>query len=227
MKTFFILVFLTVSLPSFAKKISSVRFEGNVQFSSRSLLNMIQSKKNKEFSEVRAQKDLKRLYRTGLFEKIELKKSLNSRGLWDLKFKVKESLRIVKFHFEGNKSFSDKKLSKILEDLNIKTWTNKNFYKALEAIKDRYQEKSYFFVKLKFKTKNLNTFNSQAFVQIQEGPKLSIKKVNFHGMSQISKLTARRIFQTTAKNILSPLTGAGIYIESTLKKDVEHLQFTI
>lgn len=115
MKRFIFLVFFLLSSFIYAVEVEEVIIEGNKYIPDDVIKGVLKTKEGTEFSLERIREDIRRLFRTGLFKKIEVyAEDGNKNGKPEVIFKVEDLPVIYKVEFRGNKEISDDELKEIL-----------------------------------------------------------------------------------------------------------------
>ncbi len=106
---------------TFSKPIDYIEIKGNKYVADELIKRIILSKEGEEYSEHRVREDIKRLFRTGFFKKIEVYKEETDDRV-KLIYVVEDLPVIYKIEFEGNEELDDEDLS---EKLGIETEVGK------------------------------------------------------------------------------------------------------
>ncbi len=108
----FLFLFILTGI-SFAKIVSRVDIEGNRYVPDELIKEILVTKEGSEFSLEKVRNDIRRLFRTGFFKRIEVHK-FDEDGKVRLLYRVEDLPVIYKIEFEGNKELDDEGLSKKL-----------------------------------------------------------------------------------------------------------------
>ena len=117
----FILLFLTCITLSFAQLVKKIEIEGNKYVSEDLIKEILVTKEGSKFSLEKVRRDIKQLYRTGFFKRIEVHKFDDAEGV-RLLYVVEDLPVIYKIEFEGNEELDDEDLS---EKLGVETEVGK------------------------------------------------------------------------------------------------------
>ncbi len=115
---FFLLLFFSLS---FGEKINSIKIKGNKYVSDELIKELLITKEGSDFSLERIREDIRRLFKTGFFRKIEVHKLEEEKGI-SILFIVEDLPVIYKIEFEGNDELSDTDLA---DKLGIETEVGK------------------------------------------------------------------------------------------------------
>ncbi|WP_461829721.1 outer membrane protein assembly factor BamA, partial [Aquifex sp.] len=100
---------------SFSQEIEEVIVQGNKYLSDEVIKGLIQIKEGSAYSTERVREAIRRLFRTGLFKKIEVyQEDEDKDGKYELIFKVEDLPVIYKIEFEGNDEIEDDELKEFL-----------------------------------------------------------------------------------------------------------------
>ena len=150
-----------------------------------------------DYDETLIDRDIRSLYRTGLFETIEVHRAPVSRNQVDVIFEVRAKYRVGAVRFEGNKRMSTRKLeheitirqSVALDEAVVKTDTDK--------LKEFYRKAGFSQVRVDYVIeRNPVTGLGTVLFKIEEGPKVHIKDIVFVGNTEIKGSTLRRRMDT-------------------------------
>jgi len=112
-------ILLAFSLLSAQEVVEKVLVKGNKYLSEEVIKGLIKTKEGEPFSLERVREDLRTLFRTGLFKRVEVyKEDEDGDGMPEVVFVVEDLPVIYKIEFEGNEKISDEELK---ERLGIET----------------------------------------------------------------------------------------------------------
>jgi outer membrane protein assembly factor BamA len=98
--------------PSYKVGTVAVKFVGTANVSEEVVRANMQVREGGEFDEVMIDRDIRSLYRTGLFEFIEVKREAVSATTFNLVFEVTPKFRVLAVRYEGNKKVKGTRLEK-------------------------------------------------------------------------------------------------------------------
>jgi len=138
--------------PSKAPVVDSIEIIGLRQMNSQTVLNKLQSKKGELFSQSILEEDIRRLYESNLFFKIDWKvEDVVAGEKVKIILTVEESVMILEVKFEGMNEFSLSALKGVLK-INDNSALNTFLVKAdIKALIDKYLEKGYYFVDINYR----------------------------------------------------------------------------
>ncbi len=111
------MLILILPLVAFSQKVVSVVVEGNKYVPDELVKEVILTREGTTFSLDKVRKDIRRLFRTGFFKRVEVYKEETEGGV-RLIYKVEDLPVIYKIEFEGNKELDDEDLS---QELGVET----------------------------------------------------------------------------------------------------------
>lgn len=231
MKLLFFRFFLIFSFfpLSFAQGViaGKLSVQGN-QFIETSIIKKhLKLKEGETYSPAKAREDVRNLYKLGFFENVEVLKKKATKNSVDILYRIKEKPLIGKIDFEGNKEFSEENLKEILEVKEFEFVNFKDLEKTLTALKKKYRENGYFLSQVNFKIQALkkNEAKVRLIIQINEGEKVFIKKINLIGNRRFASRKLKSLMMTRKRGILSFLDSSGIYNPLHLERDIQMIEY--
>lgn len=170
-------------------------------------------------------RDIRSLYRTQLFERIEVQRVPVDSQQMDLIFSVWPKMRVGAIRFEGNKRISTGRL----ED---ETLSRSNFVLDERLVKDDADKILEFYRKSGFSQARVDYtidrdpvggFGTITF-RIDEGNKVKIARVEFVGNEQVKSRALRKKMETRRHWMFSWLTGSGKFKDQQFEEDLEKLR---
>ncbi len=202
-----------------------IKFLGLTSVSEDVVRANISLREGMDYDETLIDRDIRSLYRTGLFETIEVHRAPVSRTQVDVIFEVRAKYRVGAVRFEGNKRMSTRKLeheitirqSVALDEAVVKADTDK--------LKEFYRKAGFSQVRVDYVIeRNPVTGLGTVLFKIEEGPKVHIKDIAFVGNTEIKGSTLRRQMDTAKWAWWSFLTGSGKFEEKTFEEDLDKLR---
>ena len=207
--------------------ISKLSVQGN-QFIETSIIKQhLKLKEGESYSPTKAGEDVRNLYKLGFFEDVEVLKKKTAKNSVDILYRIQEKPLIGKIDFEGNEEFSEEDLKEILEMKEFEFVNFKDLEKTLTALKKKYRENGYFLSEVSFKVQSLKKSGGKVrlIVQINEGEKVFIKKINFIGNRRFASKKLKSLMMTRERGILSFLDSSGIYNPLHLERDIQLIEY--
>lgn len=169
--------------------------EGNRRVQEAVILGRVQAKVGSPFLPARLSDDIRAIFALGYFDDVQLKVDDFEGGV-KLTFVVVERPFIRDVEFLGNKSIDTKTLQEKI-DLKLGTVYNPvDVQKALEKLKDHYEEEGYYEVQLAPETEKLADGDVKIVFKIAEGRRLTIDRIVIEGNQGLSAKQIKAAMQT-------------------------------
>ncbi len=208
------------------QRIASVRIEG-ADYSDRNVISLISGLTEGEEISIPGDKvsdAIKKLWKQGLFEKVEIFSEPAKEIGVDLIIKVTERPRLTKFSFKGDvrKGEADDIRNKI-RLLKERVVTDYLIGTIKNVVQEFYVEKGFYHSKvdvLQIRDSSAKTPHVNLVVQVKKGHKVRIQEVNIIGNTVISDWKLRRKLEDTKRKRWWNPFNTGKYLEENLKKDL-------
>lgn len=202
--------------------IKKLQIKGNKFIEEAAIRYKIKSKEGDVFSEQVLQQDLKDVYQMGYFRDVQVESEDTPEGK-EITFVVTEKPTVREIKIIGNDKVRTDEIQKVV-GMKPKYILNENQIREdVEKIKKLYSDKGYYAAEVSFKINEPTVEEAIVAYQITEHEVSKIEKINFIGNQAISSKELKKVMSTKEKNLLSFITGAGIYKEDVLKKDIDQL----
>jgi outer membrane protein insertion porin family len=163
-----------------------VRFLGVRNVSEQVVRANIQVREGTVFDEALVDRDVRHLYRTGLFELIEVKKEDVSFDKVNLVFEVTPKFRVLSVELDGNRAFSRHRLIKKVETKPKSSLDERQIKADTEKLFDYYQKKGYSQAEVNYSIERDRTTGfGRVIFRIREGLKTKISDVRFVGNDSV------------------------------------------
>ena len=187
--------------------IDKIKIAGNRRIGTDAILQVISTKEGKPIDLATISKDIKRIYKMGYFEDIQVDVSQGPNGKI-VTFLVREKPAIRRITFVGNKVIKD---DKIRETLDLKPYSviqEKALQENAEKIKALYAEKGYAGAVVTYSIRPVSEQAADVVFNIKEGEKVQIKKIAFQGVHAFSENKLKNLMETSEKrNYWIPTPG--------------------
>ena len=182
-------------------------------------------REGEDYDQIAIDRDIRTLYRTQLFEHIEVRLQPVGESEVDLLFDIRPKFRVSSISFDGNEKLRDNRLEKELE-VSVNHILNERRVKdGAKALKDYYLKRGYSQARVEYEIdRNPATGFGNVVYKIREGGKYKISKVKFTGNENISSRKLRRKIKTKKKGIFSLFTGSGKFDADKFEDDLEILE---
>ena len=170
-------------------------------------------------------RDIRTLYRTQLFEHIEVRLQPIDSDEVDLFFDIRPKFRIASISFDGNERIRDRRLESEVTILPNQILNERRVKEAGQAIEEFYLKRGFSQARIEYEIdRNPATGFGNVIYKIREGGKYKISKVKFTGNENIKSRKLRRNIKTKKRGIFSLFTGAGRFDADQFDDDLEKLK---
>lgn len=203
----------------------SVRFVGTAIVSEDVVRANMQVREGGDLDDAMIDRDIRALYRTGLFEFIEVKREAVNETTFNLVFEVTPKFRVLAVRYEGNKKVKGSRLDKEVKTKANASLDERQVKEDQEKIREYYQKTGYSQVAVNYAIERDRTtgFGTVIF-RIKEGPKVKIAKVAFVGNASIKARVLRKQMETRRWWFMSWLTDTGRFKDDKFEDDLEKLR---
>ncbi|MDX1924062.1 MAG: outer membrane protein assembly factor BamA [Rickettsiaceae bacterium] len=179
---------------SLAESVKQIHVEGNHRMERSSIINYLSLKNGQEYTKEKEQESIKRLYDTNLFDDIKI---FYSSGL--VKVFVKETPLVTKVLINGNSRIKSGTIAKEILTHKGSSVNKANIKSDIDKIRELYRKSGRYAVTVTAKVENLDSGRAHVIFQIKEGPKTSIKYINFVGNKNYRDSELRSIIMSKQK----------------------------
>jgi len=225
----------TGDAPAPAYKVGSiaVRFVGVANVSEQVVRANIQVREGIDLDDTLIDRDIRSLYRTGLFEFIEVKREILNDHTVNLSIEVTPKYRVLSVRFEGNVKVKSHRLEKEVKTKPNSALNERQVKEDAEKLKEYYQKNGYNQISVNYSVeRDRGTGFGTVIFKINEGAKVKIADIRFIGNDHIKS----RIFhgmldgplvkemETRRWWTLSWLTGSGHLKDEVFEDDLDKLR---
>jgi len=222
--TFSVVLFFASSLQAQnAPLIKLIHITGNKKISTGTIIAKLSSREGDSFSKNVVQNDIKSLYKIGYFDDVTVEIEAFEGGV-KLIYNLVEKPLITSIDFQGNDEFDTDKLK---EQITLTLGAIANLSLITDNAKriiSFYQSEGYWLVKVIPIIREISTDAVTLTYQVDEGPKVKVKKITIEGNNALSDRKIRKAMQTRKWWLFSFITGSGIYKKDQMKDDVERIR---
>lgn len=193
--------------------IEEIRLTGNLRIKEDVILPLISSKPGMILDQKRLNQDLRTLYKTGYFENIEIKLEKGTKGVVVV-FDFKENPSLKEIVFKGNKQVKSEDLLKLINLKEGTIITSKELDRVLELIKTYYEQLGYSGTEVTLNLERISHAQVNVLVEIKEGKKKYIKKIEFLGNKAFSEKVLKDLLSISEKGVFSPVKKIGQYLRT-------------
>ncbi len=203
----------------------TIKFVGTANVNEQVVRANMQIREGGEFDEVMLDRDIRSLYRTQLFEYVEVKPEPTTNNVYDLVVEVTPKFRVLDVRFEGNKRVKDSRLEKEAKTKPNQALDERQVKEDAEKLREYYQKAGYNQVSVNYTIDKdrIGGFGTVIF-NIREGAKVKIAEIKFDGNKSIAPRKLRGILETKKWWMFSWLTGSGRFKDDLFEDDLDKLR---
>jgi len=204
----------------------NIRFLGTANVSEDVVRANIQTREGQELDGAALDRDIRTLYRTQLFEFVEIKYSdVKPDNTVDLVYEVTPKYRVLAVQFEGNERVRDSRLERETSTKANLPLDERLVKEDAEKIREYYQKAGYNQISVYYEIERDRSsgFGTVIF-KISEGPRVKIREVRFEGNETISSRRLRKQMETKRYWMFSWLTGSGRFKDEVFEDDLEKVR---
>lgn len=203
----------------------AVKFVGVANVSEQIVRANMSLREQTDLDETLIDRDIRSLYRTGLFEFIEVKREQTSESTVNLVFEVTPKFRVLSLKFEGNRAYKESRLKKEIKSLQNSTLDERQVKEDSEKIYEFYQKNGYNQAQINYTIdRNRSTGFGTVTFKIREGAKVKISDIRFIGNDHVKARRLRKEMETSKWHPFSWLTGGGRFKDDEFDEDLGKLR---
>ena len=209
-----------------ARKIGtiSIRFIGIANVSEQIVRTNMQLREGNDFDPAILDRDIRSLYRTGLFEFIEIKQEDTPEGRVNLVVEVTPKYRVSAVRFQGNKQVKSRRLQDEVTTRANSALDERTVKDDAGKIHEYYQKSGYNQAQVSYDIeRDRATGYGTVIFKIREGGKVRIGRINFDGNQRIKSSTLRGKMETKKWGLFSWIMGTGYYKDEKFEDDINKL----
>lgn len=189
------------------------------------VLANVQTEEGESYDEGLIDSDIRSLYRTGLFEYIEVKRDFRDDNRVDLIFQLRPKYRVKEVRFQGQDRVTERRLMRETSIRANDALDERNVRLDAEALYDFYQNRGFSEADVSYDiVRDPETGLGVVTFLIDEGRRVRISEVEFEGNDSISDRRLRKVMDTRDWHIFSWLTGSGRFKDETFQDDLDKLR---
>jgi outer membrane protein insertion porin family len=172
----------------------TVKFVGMATISEQIVRANMSLREDTELDEALIDRDIRSLYRTGLFEFIEVKREVRPGNVVNLVIEVTPKFRVLSIKFEGNKAFKERRLKKEIKTVGNGPLDERQIKDDAQKIYEYYQKSGYNQAQITYSIdRNRTTGYGTVTFKIREGAKVRIRSINFVGNDHVKARRLRKV----------------------------------
>jgi outer membrane protein insertion porin family len=203
----------------------TVKFVGTANVNEQLVRANIQVREGGDLDETMLDRDIRALYKTGLFEFIEIKREAVDARTFNLVFEVTPKYRVFAVKYEGNKAVKTRRLEKEVKTAPNTALDERQVKDDSEKLKEYYQKEGFNQVAISYTiARDRATGLGTVTFKIREGRKVKIKEVKFVGNAHIKAKELRAQMETKRYWMFSWLTDTGRFKDDDFQDDLDKLR---
>ncbi|MGA2693282.1 MAG: outer membrane protein assembly factor BamA [Opitutaceae bacterium] len=211
--------------PTYKVGTISVKFVGTANVNEQVVRANIQVREGGDLDETMLDRDIRALYKTGLFEFIEIKREAVNARTFNLVIEVTPKYRILAIKYEGNKQIKTRKLEKEIKSAPNTSLDERQVKEDSEKLKEYYQKEGFNQVSISYTiSRDRGTGLGTITFKIREGKKVKILAINFSGNAHIKAKALRGVMETKKWWIFSWLMDTGRFKDDDFQDDLDKLR---
>lgn len=170
-------------------------------------------------------RDIRSLYRTGLFEFIEVKREELPGNVVNLVVEVTPKFRVLDVKFEGLKAYKERRLRREIKTTANGSLDERQVKDDSEKLYEFYQKNGYNQAQVSYTIdRNRSTGFGTVTFKVREGAKVRISDIKFVGNDNVKARKLRKEMETSKWHPFSWLTGGGRFKDDEFDEDLEKLR---
>jgi outer membrane protein insertion porin family len=211
--------------PAYKVGTVTVKFVGTASVNEQVVRANIQVRDGGDLDETMLDRDIRALYKTGLFEFIEIKREQVDSRTFNLVFEVTPKYRVFAVKYEGNKQVKTRRIEKEVKTSPNTALDERQVKEDSEKIKEYYQKEGFNQVSVSYTiNRDRSTGLGTVVFKIREGKKVKIREVRFVGNAHIKAKLLRKEMDTKKWWMFSWLTDTGRFKDDEFQDDLDKLR---
>jgi outer membrane protein insertion porin family len=205
----------------------TVRFVGTAVVDEQVVRANMQLREGGDLDESALDRDIRTLYRTGLFETAQVLRSNSATepNVVNLIVEVTPKYRVLSLRYEGNNRVGTSRLQEEVKSRPNLALDERQVKEDSEKIRDYYEKSGYNQATVNYAIeRDRATGYATVIFQIREGAKVKIRQVRFTGNDHASARVLRKEMETKKWGWLSWALSNGRFRDDTFEDDLEKLR---
>ncbi len=203
----------------------TIKFIGMASVSEQIVRANMVLREDTELDEALIDRDIRSLYRTGVFEFIEVKREEAPGNVVNFVFEVTPKFRVLDVQYEGNNGVKSRRLTKEIKTVANGPLDERQIKEDSQKIYEYYQKRGYNQAQVSYVIdRNRTTGFATVTFRIREGARVKIAAVNFVGNDSIKARRLRKEMETKKWSMLSWLLGSGRLKDDEFDEDLIKLR---
>jgi outer membrane protein insertion porin family len=215
----------TTPAPAYKVGTLTIKFVGTANVNEQVVRANIQVREGGDLDETMLDRDIRALYKTGLFEFIEIKREAVDARTYNLVIEVTPKYRVLAVKFEGNKEVKTRRLQREVKTVPNTALDERQVKEDSEKLRDYYQKEGFNQVSVSYTiARDRSSGLGTVTFKIREGKKVKILAINFLGNAHIKVKALRGVMDTKKWWIFSWLTDTGRFKDDDFQDDLDKLR---
>jgi outer membrane protein insertion porin family len=203
----------------------SLKFVGTANVNEQVVRANMQVREGIDLDDTMIDQDIRSLYKTGLFEFIEVKRDVRPDRSVNLVFELTPKFRVLSVRYDGNVKVKSKRLDKEIKTKSNSSLDERQVKEDVTKIREYYQKSGYNQAQVSYSIeRNRATGFGNVTFKITEGAKVKIARINFIGNDHAKTSKLRKAIETKKWNIFSWITGSGRFKDDQFQDDLDKLR---
>lgn len=202
-----------------------LKFVGTANVNEQLIRANMQVREGVDLDDTMIDQDIRSLYKTGLFEFIEVKRDVRPDRVVNLVFELTPKFRVLSVRYDGNVKVKSRRLDKEIKTKANSPLDERQVKEDVTKIREYYQKSGYNQVQVSYNIeRNRSTGFGNVTFKISEGAKVKISRVNFIGNDHAKTGKLRKAIETKKWTIFSWITGTGRFKDDQFQDDLDKLR---
>ena len=211
-------------VPSHISKIT-IKFVGMANVSEQIVRANMVLREDTDLDEALIDRDIRSLYKTGIFEFIEVKREQLPGNQVNIVVEVTPKFRVLAVKYEGIKAVKARRLSKEIKTVANGPLDERQIKEDAQKIYEFYQKRGYNQAQATYTIdRNRTTGFSTVTFKVREGARVKISAINFVGNDHVKARRLRKEMETRKWHMFSWLTGSGRLKDDEFDEDLRKLR---
>ena len=176
------------------------------------------------YNRLLSDQSLRSLYETNYFEFVDFR-VIDVNGFAELSIHLTAKYKLKQIEFSGNENFSAGRLLEAGEIQELNILDEYLIDSAAKKMSDLYSEKGFKDTNVSYTIeRDLANGEATVYFTIKEAAKISLKTIEFKGISAFSPKILNRVMKTKKKDLFSWLSDSGKFEESLFQDDLDQLR---
>jgi outer membrane protein insertion porin family len=203
----------------------TVKFIGMATVSEQIVRANMILREGTELDETVIDRDIRSLYRTGIFEFIEVKREELPGNIVNFVVEVTPKFRVLNVTYEGNREVKSRRLNKEVKTLANGPLDERQIKEDTQKIYEYYQKRGFNQAQVTYSIdRNRSTGFATVTFKVREGARVKIAAVNFIGNDSIKARRLRKEMETKKWSWISWLMGTGRLKDDQFDEDLDKLR---